>query len=110
MPFNYVPERAGEAHKWLRYLEDAWGADHDYVEKLMALQEAFAAPLFVIAPRFQRAIPLYGPAAPANSQPSEVLRSLCPPKAPSPTPPATGGGAFHLSVLFVPPLNLCGQT
>src|SRR3546814_19666240 len=25
MPFNYVPERAGEAHKWLRYLEDAWG-------------------------------------------------------------------------------------
>src|SRR3546814_5859537 len=56
MPFNYVPERAGEAHKWLRYLEDAWGDDHDYVEKVMALQEAFAATMFGIAPRFQRAI------------------------------------------------------
>src|SRR3546814_1119241 len=80
MPFNYVPERAGEAHKWLRYLADAWGDDHDYVEKVMALQEAFAATMFGIAPRFQRAILLYGPAGTGKSQVLEVLRALMPPK------------------------------
>ncbi|MGN6820618.1 MAG: bifunctional DNA primase/polymerase, partial [Sphingomonas sp.] len=43
MPFLYIPERAGEAHKWFEYLERAWGDDEDYTEKVMALQEAMAA-------------------------------------------------------------------
>src|SRR3546814_8249705 len=109
MPFNYVPERAGEAHKWLRYLEDAWGDDHDYVEKVMALQEAFAATMFGIAPRFQRAILLYGPAGTGKSQALEVLRALMPPKAICTISPDRWGARFQLSGMVGRTLNICGE-
>jgi len=109
MPFNYVPERAGEAHKWLAYLEDAWGDDEDYADKVMALQEAFAATMFGIAPRFQRAILLYGPAGSGKSQALEVLRALMPPKAICAISPDRWSARFQLSGMVGRTLNICGE-
>lgn len=109
MPFNYVPARAGEAHKWLEYLEASWGDDPDYNEKVMALQEAFAATMFGIAPMFQRAILLYGKAGTGKSQALEVLRAMMPPSAVSSVSPHIWGERFALSDMVGKTLNVCGE-
>lgn len=109
LPFNYVPERAGEAHKWFEYLERSWGDDPDYAEKVAALQEAFAATLFGVAPQYQRAILLYGKAGTGKSQALEVLRALMPPGAIASVGPGKWGERFALSSLVGKTLNVCGE-
>lgn len=109
MPFNYVPERAGEAHKWLAYLENAWGDDDDYVDKVAALQEAFAATMFGIAPRYQRAILLHGKAGTGKTQALEVLKSMMPPAAICAISPDRWGQRFQLSGMVGRTLNVCGE-
>src|SRR3546814_15075365 len=74
----------------------------------MALQEAFAATMFGIAPRFQRAILLYGPAGTGKSQALEVLRALMPPKAICTISPDRLGARFQLSGMVGRTLNICG--
>jgi putative DNA primase/helicase len=109
MPFNYVPERAGEAHKWLEYLERTWGDDDDYTEKVMALQEAFAATMFGIAPKFQRAFLLHGKAGSGKTQALEILRAMMPPSASCSIPPTLWGERFQLAPMVGKTLNICGE-
>lgn len=109
MPFNYVPERAGEAHKWLEYLEQTWGDDVDYTEKVMALQEAFAATMFGIAPKFQRAFLLHGKAGSGKTQALEILRAMMPPSASCSVPPTLWGERFQLTPMVGKTLNVCGE-
>lgn len=109
MPFNYVPERATEAHKWFEYLETSWGDDPDYNEKVMALQEAFAATMFGIAPKFQRVILLFGKGGTGKSQGLDVLRAMMPPAAISSVSPHIWGDRFGLSDMVGKTLNICGE-
>jgi P4 family phage/plasmid primase-like protien len=109
MPFNYIPERAGECHKWLEYLERSWGDDPDYAEKVMALQEAFAATMFGIAPKFQRAFLLHGKAGSGKTQALEVLRAMMPPAATCSVPPTLWGERFQLGPMVGKTLNICGE-
>lgn len=109
MPFNYVPERAGEAHKWLEYLERSWGDDADYTEKVMALQEAFAATMFGVATKFQRAFLLHGKAGSGKTQALEVLRAMMPPAATCSIPPTLWGERFQLAPMVGKTLNICGE-
>jgi P4 family phage/plasmid primase-like protien len=109
MPFNYVPERAGEAHKWLEYLERSWGDDEDYSDKVAALQEAMAATMFGIAPKFQRAILLHGKAKSGKTQALEVLRTMMPPAAIASIPPTLWGERFQLTPMVGKTLNICGE-
>jgi P4 family phage/plasmid primase-like protien len=109
MPFNYLPERAGEAHKWLAYLENCWGDDPDYEDKVAALQEAFAATMFGIGPEYQRAILLYGTAGTGKTQALEVLRAMMPPRAVSSVPPQKWGERFQMGSMIGKTLNVCGE-
>jgi P4 family phage/plasmid primase-like protien len=109
MPFNYIPERATEAHKWLEFLEQAWGDEPDYNERVMALQEAFAATLFGIASRYQRAFLLHGKPRTGKSQAMEVLRAIMPEDSRTSLPPGLWNERFQLSALVGKTLNLCGE-
>jgi P4 family phage/plasmid primase-like protien len=109
MPFNYVPARATEAHKWFEFLETVWGDDPDYSAKVLALQEAFAATMFGIAPEYQRAILLFGKAGSGKSQILEVLREMMPPAAVSAVPPHIWKERFALSDMVGKTLNVCGE-
>lgn len=109
MPFNYVEARAGEAHKWLEYLERSWGDDEDYGEKVLALQEAFAATMFGIAPQYQRAFLLHGKAKTGKTQAMEVLRAMMPPAAQSSVAPNLWAERFQLSPMVGKTLNICGE-
>lgn len=109
LPFNYIPERANEAHKWLEYLEMSWGDDPDYTEKVMALQEAFAATMFGIAPDYQRAILLYGKPRTGKTQALEVLKAMMPPASRCSVPPTLWGERFQLTAMIGKTLNICGE-
>lgn len=109
MPFDYIPERAGEAHKWLGYLEQSWGDDEDYADKVNALQEAFAATMFGIAPTYQRAFLLHGKPKTGKSQALEVLRALMPADSRCSIAPTVWNERFQLSGMVNKTLNLCGE-
>lgn len=109
MPFNYIPERANEAHKWLEYLEMSWGDDPDYTEKVMALQEAFAATMFGTATDYDRAILLHGKARTGKTQALEVLKAMMPPESRCSIPPTLWSERFQLSGMVNKTLNICGE-
>lgn len=109
MPFEYIPERAGEAHKWLEFLEQAWGDEPDYAERVMALQEAFAATMFGIAPRYQRAFLLHGKPKTGKSQALEVLRAIMPEDSRTSLPPGLWNERFQLAQMVGKTLNVCGE-
>lgn len=109
MPFDYIPERAGEAHKWLGYLEQAWGDDEDYAEKVMALQEAFAATMFGLAPIYQRAFLLHGKPKTGKSQALEVLQAIMPEDSRCSIPPSKWGERFQVANMVNKTLNVCGE-
>jgi P4 family phage/plasmid primase-like protien len=109
MPCDYIPERAGEAHKWLEYLEGCWGDDEDYFEKVNALQEAFAATMFGVAWKYQRAILLYGQAQTGKTQALNVLRSMMPSNSQSSVPPTLWAERFQQAPMVNKALNICGE-
>ena len=109
MPFNYIPERATEAHKWSEYLEDAWGDDPDYEDKVAALQEAFASAMFGVGTDYQRAILIFGKAGTGKSQVLDVLRAMMPPEAVCSIPPHLWSERFVLADMVGKTLNICGE-
>lgn len=109
LPFNYIPERATEAHKWLAFLESSWGDDEDYAEKVMALQEAFAATMFGVATTYQRAFLLHGRGKTGKTQALEVLQAMMPPDSRCSIPPALWGERFQLAAMVGKTLNVCGE-
>lgn len=109
MPFNYVPARAGECHKWLEFLESCWGEDEDYAGKVAALQEAFAATMFGQGTRFQRAVLLFGKAGTGKSVTLDVLREMMPVDAVCSIPPHVWREKFVLPNMVGKSLNVCGE-
>src|SRR3546814_3495660 len=76
LPFEYNRDAASQCPKWLAFLHSCWGSEPDFDDRVMALQEMFAATLFKIAPRYQRAFLLYGRAGTGKTQILKVLRAM----------------------------------
>ena len=109
MPFNYVPARKHECHRFLAMLEQAWGDDEDFDDKVRALQEVMAATMFGVAPNHSRACLLYGRGGTGKSVLLEILAAMIPENAVSALPPHLWGERFQLSALVGSVLNVCGE-
>lgn len=109
MPFNYVPARRHECHRFLGMLEQAWGDDPDFDDKVNALQEVMAATMFGVAPQYQRAILLYGVGGTGKSQVLDILAAMMPDNAVCALPPHRWGDRFGLGSMVGKVLNVCGE-
>jgi P4 family phage/plasmid primase-like protien len=109
MPFNYVPARRHECHRFLKMLEDAWGDDVDFDDKVKALQEVMCATMFGVGPRYQRAVLLYGQGGTGKSVLLDVLRAMMPENAVCALPPHKWGERFALTSMVGKVLNVCGE-
>ena len=109
MPFEYIPARSGEAHKFMEFLEQSWGDDEDYAEKVLALQEAFASTMFGIATQYQRAFLLHGRPKTGKTQLLEILRAMMPPASQSAVPPSNWSERFQITPMIGKALNVCGE-
>ena len=109
LPFEYKPELAGRATRFFEFLADCWGQEPDFVDRVKALQECFAASIFGIAPRYQRAFLMFGRPGTGKTQILRILRSLLPPDAIGDLGPEYWGQQFALTQLIGKVVNICAE-
>jgi P4 family phage/plasmid primase-like protien len=109
LPFDFSPEAASQCGRWLEFLHDCWGNEEDFADRHDTLQEMFAATLFRIAPRYQRAFLLFGRAHTGKTQIINVLRALLPPQGIASLGPQKWDERFTLVDLVGKAANICGE-
>lgn len=109
LPFRYLPGQAGNCPLFFQMLEDAWGKDKDYQQKIQALQEALCVTLFGMGPRYQRVVLLQGLGKTGKSELLKIVESLVPDGARSSVPPNDWSDKFLVTQLHGKILNVCGE-
>jgi len=109
LPFIYDRDNATRCPKWMEFLHSCWGHEPDFDQRVLALQEMFAATLFGVATQYQRAFLLFGRAGTGKTQLLNVLRAMLPPDAVSNLGPDKWGERFTLTDLIGKSANICGE-
>jgi P4 family phage/plasmid primase-like protien len=109
LPFVYDRDNATRCPKWMEFLHSCWGHEADFDQRVLALQEMFAATLFGVATQYQRAFLLFGRAGTGKTQVLNVLRAMLPPDATASLGPQHWGEKFCLVDLIGKTANICGE-
>lgn len=107
LPYRYQED--SRCPLFLQMLDDCWGEDPDYGDKVMALQEALAVTLMGVAPRFQRAFCLIGQAHSGKSRILEILKGLVPHGSYSAIPPTDWHDKFLPAQMADKLVNFAGE-
>lgn len=108
LPYRYVPNE-GAPLRLLALLDQAWGQDPDYTDKVQAFREALASTLFNMAPRFSRAICLFGPPKTGKSTVKDIVQGMIPDEAVCSVPPHDWADRFLPTQMHGKLLNFCGE-
>lgn len=98
-----------EAPLFFKFLEDAWGADDDFDDKVKALQEMLAVTLFGQGASYQRAFLLHGVPKSGKSQLLKIVAALVPDEAKSAVNPADWSDTFAPAGMYRKLLNIAGE-
>ncbi|MDH7796416.1 MULTISPECIES: bifunctional DNA primase/polymerase [unclassified Beijerinckia] len=109
LPYPYQPELAGKATMFSELLVRYWGTDPDFADKVEALQEAFAATLFGVAPQYFRVFCLYGPADTGKSRILRIMQGLMPDGCAAAVAPKFWNNQFSVAELTDKVLNVAGE-
>lgn len=109
LPFRYMEEEAGKFPMFAKFLNDSWGRDADFEQKMEALQEAICVTLFGLGPRYQRAILLHGAPKSGKSQLLRIIESIIPMEAKCSVPPNVWHDKFMPAQMNNRLLNICGE-
>lgn len=109
LEFGYRPEKAGKCPKFFKFLQDSWGGDPDYEDKVQALREAMATTLFGAATSFQRAFLLYGVPNTGKSVLINIISAMVPDDTRSASPPNKWDADFIAAQFTGVLLNVCGE-
>ncbi|RWI11506.1 bifunctional DNA primase/polymerase [Mesorhizobium sp.] len=107
LPYRYQED--SRCPLFLQMLDDCWGEDPDYGDKVMALQEALAVTLMGIAPQYQRAFCLIGQAHSGKSRILEILKGLVPHGSFSSIPPTDWHDKFLPAQMADKLVNFAGE-
>ena len=108
MPYRYVPNE-GAPLRLLGFLDQCWGEDEDYADKVQAFRQALASTMFGLAPKYSRAICLFGPAKTGKSTLKNVVQGLVPDDVLCSVPPQDWGDRFLPTAMMGKLLNFCGE-
>lgn len=120
LPFRYLPSGTvgapGDvgylrrlAPMFCQFLEDSWGQDPDYKQKVLALQEMMAVTLFGQGSAWQRAFLLHGVPKSGKSQLLKIVEALVPDAAKSAVNPADWADKFAPALMYKKLLNIAGE-
>lgn len=109
LPYCYEPEKGGLCLRFLGFLDQCWGNDEDYADKVEALREAIAVTMFGIAPRYQKAFCLMGVAHSGKSVLKDMIFGLMPEGTMSSVPPQDWADRFLPTEMFGKLANFCGE-
>ena len=108
LPYRYAPNE-GAPLRLLALLDQAWGVDQDYAQKVQAFREALAVTLFGMAPRFSRAVCLFGPPKTGKSTVKDIVQGMMPDEALCSVPPHDWADKFLPTQMHGKLLNFCGE-
>ena len=108
LPYSYKPNDEIPP-KFKAFLEQIWGKDKDYEQKIRALQQVMASTMFGLAPSFSRAILLFGIAGSGKSQLLTIIRKMLPQDIVSLVSPYNFTDKFMVTELSKSVLNICGE-
>lgn len=109
LPFSYDPDASARCPRFLQFLEQSWGHNDDYHERVEVLKEVIAATMFGVATSYQKAILLHGAPGTGKSQLLEIISALVPEDAKSVMPPKYWAEKHALIDLVGKILNICGE-
>lgn len=108
LPYRYMPNE-GAPLRFLAFLDQAWGQDEDYMDKVQALREAMAVTLFGMAPRYSRAFCLFGPPKTGKSTLKDIVQGMFPDDSICTVPPHDWADKFIPTQMLGKQLNFCGE-
>lgn len=110
LPYRYVPHDEGRAPAmFMSFLDQSWGEDSDYLEKVQCLREAIAATLFNRSTIYQRAFCLFGVAGSGKTTLMDIILGLMPGAAVSRVPPQDWADRFLPTQMAGMLVNACGE-
>jgi phage/plasmid-associated DNA primase len=108
MPYRYMPDEHAPS-VFLGFLDQCWGGDPDYLDKVQALREAMAATMFGVGWQYARAICLYGLPHSGKSVIMGLMRGMVPDNACSNVSPHDWGDKFLSTMMVGQLVNFCGE-
>lgn len=108
LPYRFAPNE-GAPLRFLSFLDQCWGEDVDYVEKVQALRQAMAATMFGQAARYQRAFCLFGPPQSGKSTTADIMQLLLPSHTRCTVPPHKWDDKFMPTQMHGKLLNFAGE-
>ena len=109
LPYRYMPEDSHRCPKWLKCLQDFWGDDPDYLDKVEALRDVMCATMFGLGTSMQRAVLLYGIPHSGKSVIMKVMMGLMDPNTISTCSPKMWGDKFSPVQMVDKLMNVCGE-
>ncbi|MBA4796365.1 MAG: bifunctional DNA primase/polymerase [Rhizobiales bacterium] len=109
LPYRYLPLQAGHMPMFNQFLNDCWGRDPDYGDKLLALQEMIGVSLMSKAADFETAFLLFGLAGAGKSVMQSIMKGLVPPGSSASIPPSDWGDKFLPAEMFGKIINFAGE-
>lgn len=109
LPYRYMPEDSHRCVKWLKFLEDVWGHDEDYLDKVECLRDVMCITMFGLGTSMQRAVLLYGIPHSGKSQIMEVMTGLMDPSTVSAVAPKMWGDKFSPAGMLDKLMNMAGE-
>jgi putative DNA primase/helicase len=106
-PFDY--DATAPCDKWLGFLEDLFGEDSDWEQKVAVVQEHVGASLAGLATRFQRCVTFIGDGGEGKSTLAEVVSSLFPPGSTESIPPQEWEQEYRRAKLAGKLLNVVAE-
>lgn len=109
LPYRYLPEEAGNFPRFWKFLQDSWGKESDFEDRVAALQEMMAVTLFGEAPQYQKVFLLQGAGKSGKSQLLRIIEELIPEIAKCAVPPEDWTDKFMPLTMLNKLLNVCGE-
>jgi putative DNA primase/helicase len=108
LPYRYLNESRLPL-RFLQLLDQCWGHEVDFEDRVQALREAIACTLFGQATKFSRAFCLYGMAHTGKSTVLDIVKGMVPKDSKASVPPGDWGDRFLPATLAEKLLNVGGD-
>lgn len=108
LPYRYITEGPAPS-RLLGLLDQCWGDDDDYADKVQAFRQIIASMLFNKGPYFTRAICFFGPPKSGKSTLLDLIMGLIPDESRCSVPPHDWNDTFMPAQMAGKLVNRCGE-